>query len=151
MLDCMKKYQLVLPDKDGNVYKSGNVDISESRAYDIEKDGRLMTLDMHLVAWGFQQTNRAGTPPEMPLAEVAAKATKIIQEEKRKAAIEKEWTELTNEVCKAIKKGESYIYVKTLWMENEKRLIEMGYEVSKIDTENGRVWKIRWAEPFYLS
>ena len=127
MIDCMKKYQLTLTDNDGNVYKSGNVDISESRVYDIEKDGRLMTVDMHLVAWGFQQTNKAGTPPEMPTAEVAAAASKIIQEEKRKAAIEKEWTRLTDEICKAVKAGDEKIYSKVVFGENKERLEEMGY------------------------
>lgn len=150
MLDFIKTYKMVLTDDEGNTYKSDNVKVMNADIHSVGPEE--LYAEIMVSAPRFMiEMNEAGTPPEMPLAEVAAKATKIIQEEKRKAAIEKEWTELTNEVCKAIKKGESYIYVKTLWMENEKRLIEMGYEVSKIDTENGRVWKIRWAEPFYLS
>lgn len=148
MIDCMKKYKMVLTDDDGNVYKSDNVDISGSRGYNIEKDG-CMTADMHLIAWGFRRESVAGTPPEMPTAEVAATASKIIQEEKYKAAIKEQWISLTEMVCKAIKKGESYIHVNSLWMENEKRLIEMGYEVSRVDLSHE--WIIRWAKPFYLS
>jgi hypothetical protein len=52
-------------------------------------------------------------------------------------------------VCKAIKKGENYIHVNSLWIENETRLIEMGYEVSRVDLSHE--WIIRWAKPFYLS
>jgi hypothetical protein len=95
------------------------------------------------------EMNEAGTPPEMPLATVAAQATKIIQEEKYKAAVEEQWVSLTEMVCKAVKKGESYIHVNSLWIENEKRLIEMGYEVSRVDFSHE--WIIRWAKPFYLS
>lgn len=147
MIDCTKEYKVVLTDEDGNIYKSDNVEIRDANVY---FTGCEDFAEIKLVMWKLC-TENAETPPEMPLAEVAAKATKIIQEEKRRKATEKEWVQLTDEVCKAIKKGESYIYVKSLWMENEKRLIEMGYEVSKIDTDNGGVWKIRWAEPFYLS
>ena len=147
MIDCTKKYKVVLTDEDGNVHKSDNVEIQDANVY---FTGCEDFAEIKLVMWKLC-TENAETPPEMPLAAVAAKATKIIQEEKRKKALEKEWVQLIDEVCKAVKKGESYIYVKSLWMEDEKRLIEMGYEVSKIDTDNGRVWKIRWAEPFYLS
>lgn len=150
MLDFMKTYKMVLTDDDGNVYKSNNVKLMNADIHSVGPEE--LYAEIMVSAPRFMiEMNEAGMPPEMPLAAVAAKATKIIQEEKRKAALEKEWVQLTDEVCKAVKKGESYIYVKSLWMENEKRLIEMGYEVSKIDTENGRVWKIRWAEPFYLS
>ena len=150
MLDFIKTYKMVLTDDEGNTYKSDNVKVMNADIHSVGPEE--LYAEIMVSAPRFMiEMNEAGAPPEMPLAEVAAKATKIIQEEKRKAAIEKEWTELTDEVCKAVKKGESYIYVKSLWMENEKRLIEMGYEVSKIDTDNGGVWKIRWAEPFYLS
>lgn len=150
MLDFMKTYKMVLTDDDGNTYKSDNVRLMNADIHSVGPEE--LYAEIMVSAPRFMiEMNEAGTPPEMPLAAVAAKATKIIQEEKRKKALEKEWMQLTDEVCKAVKKGESYIYVKSLWMENEKRLIEMGYEVSKIDTENGRVWKIRWAEPFYLS
>lgn len=151
MIDCSKIYKMVLTDDDGKTYKSDFVKIynTELRRLNWTKEVVLnMEIESHELVIG---DPNAETPPEMPSAEVAAKATKIIQEEKRKKALEKEWTQLTDEACKAIKKGESYIWVKTLWMENEKRLIEMGYEVSKIDTDNGRVWKIRWAESLYLS
>lgn len=141
---------MVLSSIDGEiVYKSDSVHVVESEAYDFERNGRV-TAEIRMTAREVE-IETAEKPPEMPLAATATQATKIIQEKKRKAAIEKEWTQLIDEICKAIKKGESYIWVKTLWMENEKRLIEMGYEVSKIDTENGRVWKIQWAPPFYLS
>ncbi len=149
MLDCTKTYKMVLTDDDGNIYKSDNVEIRNANiyftGYEADKFAEIELVMRRLCI------EEAETPPEMPLAAVAAQATKIIQEEKRKKALEKEWMQLTDEVCKAIKKGESYIWVKALWIENEKRLIEMGYEVSKIDTDNGHVWKIRWAEPFYLS
>ena len=148
MIDCMKKYKMVLSSTDGEiVYKSDSVQINHTQAYDIERNGQ-MTADIAMTAWGVKVEN-AGTPPKMPSAEVAEKATKIIQEERYKAAVEEQWVSLTEMVCKAIKKGESYIIVKSLWMENEKRLIEMGYEVSRLD--NSHEWKIRWAKPFYLS
>ena len=151
MIDCNKIYSMVLTDDDGKTYKSDFVKIYNTKLHRLDWTKEVV-LDMKIESHELVISEpEAGTPPEMPLAAVAAKATKIIQEEKRKKAIEKEWMQLTDEVCKAVKKGESYIYVKSLWMEDEKRLIEMGYEVSKIDTENGRVWKIRWAEPFYLS
>ena len=148
MLNFEKTYKMVLIDDEGNVYKSDNV--------------RLMNVDIHSVgpeelyaeimvsAPRFMiEMNEAGTPPEMPTAEVALQATKIIQEEKYKAAIEEQWVNLIEMVCKAIKKGESYIHVNSLWMENEIRLTEMGYEVSRVDLSHE--WIIRWAKPFYLS
>ena len=147
MIDCMKNYKMVLTDDDGNVYKSDNVEIRDANVYfpGCKED---MFAEVELVMRRLCIEN-AEKPPEMPLAEVAAKATKIIQEEKFKAAIEEQWVNLTEMVCKAVKKGESYIHVNSLWMENEKRLIEMGYEVSRVDLSHE--WIIRWAKPFYLS
>ena len=148
MINFEKIYKMILTDDEGNTYKSDNV--------------RLMNVDIHSVgpkelyaeimvsAPRFMiEMNEAATPPEMPLAATAEKATKIIQEERYKAAIEEQWVNLTEMVCKAIKKGESYIVVKSLWLQNEVRLTEMGYQVSKIDDGHG--WRIRWAPPFYLS
>ena len=149
MLDCIKTYKMVLTDEDGNVYKSDNVEIRNANVYFTGREAdKFAEIELVMRRLCIEE---AETPPEMPLAATAEKATKIIQEEKYKAAIEEQWINLTEMVCKAIKKGESYIIVKSLWIENETRLIEMGYEVSIIDTDNGRVWKIRWAPPFYLS
>ena len=147
MLDCMKTYKMILTDDDGNVYKSDNVEIRNANVYFTGREADKFA-EIELVMRELCIEN-AETPPEMPLAATAAKATKIIQEEKYKAAIEEQWINLTEMVCKAIKKGESCIIVKSLWMENETRLTEMGYEVSKLD--NSHEWKIRWAPPFYLS
>ena len=148
MIDCMKKYKMVLSSTDGEiVYKSDSVQIDHTQAYNIERNGQ-MTAEIAMTAWGIKVEN-AETSPEMPLATVAAAASKIIQEERYKAAVEEQWISLTEMVCKAIKKGESYIHVNSLWMENEKRLIEMGYEVSRVDLSHE--WIIRWAKPFYLS
>lgn len=148
MIDCMKKYKMVLSSTDGEiVYKSDNVQVDRAQVYSIERNGQV-TAEIEMTAWGMK-VEEAETPPEMPSAEVAKKATKIIQEEKHKAAIEEQWINLTEMVCKAIKDGKSYITVKSLWMENEARLIEMGYEVSRIDLS--QEWMIRWAAPFYLS
>ena len=147
MIDCMKNYKMVLTDDDGNVYKSNNVEIRDANVYvpgrkeDMFAEIKLVMRRLHI--------EEVEKPPEMPMAEVAQKATKIIQEERYKAAVEEQWISLTEMVCKAIKKGESYIHVNSLWMENEKRLIEMGYEVSRVDLSHE--WIIRWAKPFYLS
>lgn len=147
MIDCMKKYKMVLSSLDGEVvYKSDYVDIDHAQAYNVERDGQ-MTAEIAITAWGMK-VEEAGTAPEMPLAAVAATASKIIQEEKYKAAIKEQWVNLTEMVCKAIKKGESYIHVNSLWMENEKRLIEMGYEVSRVDLSHE--WIIRWVEPDFI-
>lgn len=147
MLDCMKKYKMVLTDDDGNVYKSDNVEIRNANIYFPGcEEGKFAEIE--LVMRGLCIEN-AELPPEMPTAAVARKATKIIQEEKYKVAIEEQWVNLTEMVCKAIKKGESYIHVNSLWMENEKRLVEMGYEVSRVDLSHE--WIIRWTAPFYLS
>ena len=147
MLDCMKTYKMVLSDDDGNVYKSNNVEIRNANVYftgrDIDKFAEIELVMRRLCI------EEAETPPEMPLAETAAQATKIIQEERYKAAIEEQWINLTEMVCKAIKKGESYIIVKSLWLQNEARLTEMGYKVSRLD--NSHEWKIQWAPPFYFS
>jgi len=148
MIDCMKKYKMVLSSTDGEiVYKSDNVQVDRAQVYNIERDWQ-MTAEIAMTAWGVK-VEGAGMPPEMPSAEAAAKATKIIQEEKYKVAIEEQWANLTEMVCKAIKKGESYIHVNSLWMENEIRLIEMGYEVSRVDLSHE--WIIRWAKSFYFS
>ena len=125
MIDCMKKYKMVLTDDEGNVYKSDNVDIDHAQAYNIEQNGQ-MTAEIAVTAWGMK-VEEAEMPPEMPLAAVAAKATKIIQEEKRKAAIEKEWSRLTDEICKAVKAGDEKIYSKVIFGENKERLEKMGY------------------------
>ena len=141
MLDCMKKYKMVLSSVDGEiVYKSDCVDVDRAQIYSIdERDGQV-TAEIEMTIRGIK-VETMETPPEMPIAAVAAKATKIIQEEKYKAAIEEQWGNLTETICKAIKKGESYITVKSLWIENETRLTEMGYEVFKFDC---REWEIRW-------
>lgn len=147
MIDCMKKYKMVLTDDDGNVYKSDNVEIQNANVYFPGcKEGKNAEIVLVMRELCIEE---AGTPSEMPTAAVAAKATKIIQEEKYKAAVEEQWVSLTEMVCKAVKKGESYIHVNSLWMENEARLIEMGYEVSRVDLSHE--WIIRWAKPFYLS
>jgi hypothetical protein len=139
---------MILADDDGNVYKSDNVRLMNAQVHNVGREE--LYAEIMVSAQGFKiEMNEAETPPEMPLATVAAKATKIIQEEKYKAAIEEQWVNLTEMVCKAIKKGESYIHVNSLWMENETRLIEMGYEVSRVDLSHE--WIIRWAKPFYLS
>ena len=150
MLNFEKIYKMVLVDDEGNTYKSDNARLINADIHSVGPEELYAEITVSAPKFMIEM-NEAETPPEMPLAATAAKATKIIQEEKYKAAIEEQWVNLTEMVCKAIKKGESYIIVKSLWMENETRLIEMGYEVSKIDTDNGGVWKIRWAEPFYLS
>ena len=147
MLDCMKKYSMILTDNEGNTYKSNNVEIRNANVYHTGcKEDMFAEIELVMRRFCIEE---AGTPPEMPTAEVAATASKIIQEEKYKAAIEEQWINLTEMVCKAIKKGESYIHVNSLWMENEIRLTEMGYEVSRVDLSHE--WIIRWAKPFYLS
>ena len=143
MIDCSKTYSMVLTDDDGNVHKSDNVEIRDANVY---FTGCEDFAEIKLVMRGLC-IEEAETPPEMPTAATAEKATKIIQEEKYKAAIEEQWINLTEMVCKAVKKGESCIFVNSLWLKNEARLIEMGYEVSKINSQ----WKIQWAPPFYLS
>ena len=146
MLDCMKKYKMVLTDDDGNVYKSDDVEIRDANVYFTgREEDKFAEIELVMRRLCIEE---AETPPEMPTAEVARKATKIIQEEKYKAAIEEQWINLTEMICKAIKKGESYIRVNSLWTENETRLTKMGYEVSKFDC---REWEIQWAKLFRLS
>ena len=128
MIDCMKKYKMILSSLDGEIiYKSDNVQVDRAQVYSIERDGQ-MTAEITMTAWGMK-VEEAGTPPEMPTAEVAAAASKIIQTEKCKAAIEKEWTRLTDEVCKAVKAGDEKIYSKVAFGENKERLEEMGYHL----------------------
>lgn len=144
----MKKYKMVLTDEDGNTYKSDNVRVMNADIHSVGQEE--LYAEIMVSAPRFMiEMNEAETPPEMPTAEVAATASKIIQEEKYKAAIKEQWISLTEMVCKAVKKGESYIHVNSLWMENEIRLTEMGYEVSRVDLSHE--WIIRWAKPFYLS
>lgn len=143
MLNFEKTYKMVLTDDEGNTYKSDNA--------------RLMNADIHSVgpeelyaeilvsAPRFMiEMNKAEKPPEMPLAVVAAKATKIIQEEKRKKAIEKEWTRLTEEVCKAVKEGDEKIFTRVIFEENKERLEKMGYHLALINTGTFE-YRIAWA------
>lgn len=127
MLDCMKKYKMVLTDDDGNIYKSDNVEIRNANVYftgrEEDKFAEIKLVMRRL------RIEEAGMTSEMPLAAVAAAATKIIQEEKRRAAIENEWTRLTNEICKAVKAGDEKIYSRVMFEENKERLEEMGYHL----------------------
>lgn len=141
MLDCMKKYKMVLVDDDGNVCKSDNVEIRDANIYFTGRENKF--AEIKLVARELR-IEEAETPPEMPTAEVARKATKIIQEEKRKAAIEKEWTRLTNEICKAVKAGDEKIYSKVVFGENRDRLEEMGYHLALINAGTFE-HRIAWA------
>jgi hypothetical protein len=144
MIDCLKKYKMVLSSTDGEIiYKSDNVQVEQASAWDHEINGR-MTVEIKMTAWGMG-VETAETPPEMPLAGVAAQATKIIREEKRKVEVEKQWKYLTEIVCHAIKRGDEYAVVKDIFDENKLRLIEMGYEVDKNRVGD---WEIRWVEPY---
>ena len=141
MLNFEKTYKMVLVDDEGNTYKSDNVRLMHADIHSVGPEE--LYAEIMISAPRFLiEMNGAATPPEMPTAGVARKATTIIQEEKYKAAIEEQWINLTEMVCKAIKKGESYIHVNSLWMENEIRLTEMGYEVSRVDLSHE--WIIRW-------
>ena len=148
MIDCMKKYKMVLSSLDGEiVYKSDNVLIDRAQIYNIERDGQ-MTAEIAMTAWGMK-VEEAGTPPEMPTAAVAKKATKIIQEEKRDKEIAEEWEKLTRDICEAVKRGEEEITVKKIYLVNKERLMKMGYEVNR-DSCN-YIFRIRWVEPdFYV-
>lgn len=145
MLNFEKTYKMVLTDDEGNTYKSDNA--------------RLMNADIHSVgpeelyaeilvsAPRFMiEMNEAGMAPEMPLAAVAAKATKIIQEEKRKTAIEREWKKLVVDIYHAIKQGRQYILLPALFKENKIRLEKKGYKVIK-EKCNSYEWEISWMEP----
>ena len=143
MIDCMKKYKMVLSSLDGEiVYKSDNVLIDRAQVYNIERDGQ-MTAEIAMTAWGMK-VEEAGTPPEMPTAAVAKKATKIIQEEKRDKEIAEEWEKLTRDICEAVKHGEEEITVKTIYLVNKERLMKMGYEVNRDSCHY--VFRIRWVE-----
>ena len=143
MLDCMKKYKMILVDDDGNVYKSDNVEIRNANVYlpgckeDMFAEIELVMRRLHI--------ENVETPPEMPTAAVAAKATKIIQEEKRDKEIAEEWEKLTKEICQAVKRGEEEITVKTICIANKERLMKMGYEVNRDSCHY--VFRIRWVEP----
>ena len=143
MINCMKKYKMVLSSTDGEiVYKSDSVYIDESEAYDFERNGRV-TAEIRMTAREVE-IETAEKPPEMPLAATAAQATKIIQEKKRKAAIEKEWSRLTDEICKAVKAGDEKIYSKVVFGENKERLEKMGYHL--VMTNMGTFeYRIAWA------
>ena len=145
MIDCMKKYKMVLTDEDGNVYKSDSVDITESRGYNIEKNGQ-MAADMHLIAWGFKLESAAGTPPGMPTAEEARLAVDVIREEKRKKVIAEEWNWLIGLVRTAVRDGNEYVKTGRVCDENKWRLIELGYDVRKED----RHWRIGWIESEFM-
>lgn len=138
----MKTYKMVLTDDDGNIYKSNNVEIRDANVYftGCETD---MFAEIKLVMRRLCIEN-AETPPEMPLATVAATASKIIQEEKRRAAIEKEWMRLTDEICKAVKAGDEKIYSKVVFGENKERLEEMGYHLALINAGTFE-HRIAWA------
>lgn len=144
MIDCMKKYKMVLSSTDGEiVYKSDNVQVNSSQAYSIGLNDQI-TAEIEMTARGMK-VEEAETPPEMPSAEVAAKATKIIQEEKRDKNIAEEWEKLTKEICQAVKRGEEEITVKTICIANKERLMKMGYEVNRDSCHY--VFRIRWVEP----
>lgn len=142
MLDCTKTYKMVLTDDDGNIYKSNNVEIRDANVYftgrDIDKFAEIKLVMRRL------RIEEAETPPEMPLATVAATASKIIQEEKRKAAIEKEWTRLTEEVCKAVKAGDEKIFSRVIFEENKERLEKMGYYLV-MSNAGVSEYRIAWA------
>ena len=144
MIDCMKKYKMVLSSTDGEiVYKSDSVDIDHAQAYNIEQNGQ-MTAEIAITAWGMK-IEEAETPLEMPTAAVARKAAKIIQEEKRNKEIAEEWKKLTKEICQAVKRGEEEITVKTIYLVNKERLMKMGYEIYRDSCVY--VFRIRWVEP----
>lgn len=130
MIDCMKRYKMVLSSTDGEiVYKSDNVQVSHAQVYDTERNRQFMA-EIEMTAREMK-VEVAETPPEMPTAAVARKATKIIQEEKRDKEIAEEWEKLTKEICEAVKRGKEGITVKTIYTINKERLMKMGYEVYK--------------------
>ena len=144
MIDCMKKYKMVLVDDDGNVYKSDNVRLMNTQVHNVGREE--LYAEIMVSAQGFKiEMNGAELPPEMPTAAVAAKATKIIQEEQRDKEIAEEWEKLTREICQAVKRGKEEITVKTIFIANKERLMKMGYEVDR-DSCN-YVFRIGWVEP----
>jgi hypothetical protein len=139
----MKKYKMILADDDGNVYKSDNVKLMNAQVHNVGREE--LYAEIMVSAQGFKiEMNEAETPPEMPTAAVAAKATKIIQEEKRDRNIAEEWEKLTKEICQAVKRGEEEITVKTICIANKERLMKMGYEVNRDSCHY--VFRIRWVE-----
>lgn len=144
MLDFMKTYKMVLTDDEGNVYKSDNVRLMNAEIHSVGPEE--LYAEIMVSAPRFMiEMNEAETPPEMPTAAVAAKATKIIQEEKRDKEIVEEWEKLTKEICQAVKHGEEEITVKAIYLVNKERLMKMGYEVNR-DSCN-YVFRISWVEP----
>lgn len=147
MLDFMKTYKMVLTDDEGNTYKSDNVRLMNAEIHSVGPEE--LYAEIMVSAPRFMiEMNGAETSPEMPTAAVAAKATKIIQEEKRDKEIAEEWEKLTKEICQAVKRGEEEITVKTIYVINKERLIRMGYEVNR-DSCN-YVFRIRWVEPEFM-
>lgn len=135
---------MVLTSTDGEIiYKSDNVQVDRAQVYSIERNGQV-TAEIEMTVRGMK-VEEAETPPEMPTAAVAAKATKIIQEEKRDKEIAEEWEKLTREICQAVKRGEEKIAVKTICIANKERLMKMGYEVDRDSCHY--VFRIRWVEP----
>lgn len=142
MLNFEKTYKMVLTDDEGNTYKSDNARLMNVDIHNVgpeELYAEIMVSAPRLII----EMNGAATPSEMPTAEVAAKASQIIQMENRKKSVEKEWLRLTNEVCKAIKAGDEKIYFKIMFEENKMRLKKMGYHL--VMTNPGTVeFRISW-------
>ena len=142
MIDCMKKYKMVLTDDDGNIYKSDDVEIRNADVYLFgRKEDEFAEIELVMRRLHIEN---AEMPPEMPTAAVARKATKIIQEEKRDKKIAEEWERLMKEICEAVKRGEEEITVKTIYTVNKERLMKMGYEVDRDSYDF--VFRIRWVE-----
>lgn len=144
MINFEKTYKMVLIDDEGNTYKSDNARLMNADIHSVGPEE--LYAEIMVSAPRFMiEMNEAGTPPEMPTAAVARKATKIIQEEKRDKEIAEEWEKLTREICQAVKRGEEEITVKTIYVINKERLIRMGYEVNRDSCSY--VFRIRWGEP----
>lgn len=138
MINFEKTYKMVLTDEDGNVYKSDNVEIRDANVYStMYKED--MFAEIKLVMRGLR-IKEAETSPRMPTAEEARLAANVIQEEKRKKAIEEEWNWLIGLVCTAVRNGNEYVNTGRVCDENKLRLIELGYDVRKED----RHWRIGW-------
>ena len=144
MINFEKTYKMVLTDDEGNTYKSDNARLMNADIHSVGPEELyaeiMVSAPRHMI-----EMNEAGTPPEMPTAVVARKATKIIQEEKRDKEIAEEWKKLTKEICEAVKRGEEEITVRTIFTINKERLMKMGYEVSRDSCVY--VFRIRWVEP----
>lgn len=146
MINFEKTYKMILTDDEGNTYKSDNARLMNADIHSVGPEE--LYAEIMVSAPRFMiEMNDAGTPPEMPTAAVARKATKIIQEEKRDKEIAEEWKKLTKEICEAVKRGKEEITVKTIFTVNKKRLMKMGYEVYR-DTCTF-VFRIRWVEPVF--